>query len=518
MKLRINYIFFSAVIALVLFLGGSFLDFAADSSADEISIDNSNPAMSEEDIVKYAGDPSVIIITGYVKDGTTGINGAYVVAVSTVSAGGNYGNYSDVPANSGQCRTFTKDGQAGYFSITLPTYGNGSQYGTIEVFHKSYTQTNCRGVYTWLDSRNEAYVYNISVSLVAKYPEAKYIGLRESYYGLTRPSVQNWPTNLTPVGNPPLFDYNDNYDDLVDYWATSNDFNWKPVSSQTVPKPKPTHILIVTQTEPNFDNEGEWATETYHLWEQTGFDCNRPGYIYLGELTEQGSGDQLDEDKVDIDALLNAYDAKGHDVFIQIESGSHADTIILKCALNRFYRRYNSTTIKHPCIKGFGVDVEWYGDSDPNEDGESISVSGVNGIYNILKGWGHNLKLFLKHWDRGQAIKQAIPTASQGLKADIIVIDDSQGFDNDFATQKSEFKAWLDFYSPNPVGFQIGYPADYHWWKNLGGKKIDKNVTGLLKYFGTANGARNIGFVWVDFSVRYPEINAGKIEEHIPPN
>jgi hypothetical protein len=111
----------------------------------------------------------------------------------------------------------------------------------------------------------------------------------------------------------------------------------------------------------------------------------------------------------------------------------------------------------------------------------------------------------VKHWDLGQRKKLAIPV--DGLSKSVIVINDSQAFGNlGLRGQKAEFAKWVDFYSPNPVGFQLGYPSDLTWWHDFI-HPVRDNAVELAKFFGTANSARQLGFIWVDFSVRYPMVN-----------
>jgi len=439
-------------------------------------------------------------IYGYVRtsgSASSGVNGLYVVAASTTAEHGD-----GTKANIRQCKTYTYNGNKGYYSITLPN--RGLEYGRLEVYANNYFQVSQRQTNLWVNTRN--YSYNILMQKSSNLPVASYIGLRESYYGLIRPSAKNWPTDLTPVGTPPLLDYYAPYWGQVGYWAGWAGYNWSPQPGQAVTNPKPTHVLIVTQTEPNFQGES-WDPstngKTYCLWNKTANDSSDAHLKYLNQLKDT-NGVQLTESIVNIDQLLDDYDYFEQDVFIQLEPGHVPISTLLPMVMKRFYKNADGS-VKHFCIKGVGVDIEWYKDTNAPEDGETVTLAEVNEWEGLIKGYNPNFKLFVKHWDIGQGVRVGIP---KGINASVIVIDDSQGFDNGFATQKSEFKKWLDYYSPNPVGFQIGYPADRHWWRGFTDPVVYNSIE-LLKHFGTANAARNIGFVWVDFSVRYPEISLG---------
>ena len=59
----------------------------------------------------------------------------------------------------------------------------------------------------------------------------------------------------------------------------------------------------------------------------------------------------------------------------------------------------------------------------------------------------------------------------------------------------SEFVEWGKAFSPAPVGFQYGYPADTFWWQNLQDPPKDIGQALLDKIANTE------GLFWVDFTV-----------------
>ena len=81
------------------------------------------------------------------------------------------------------------------------------------------------------------------------------------------------------------------------------------------------------------------------------------------------------------------------------------------------------------------------------------------------------------------------PTLREGL----LFVDDSQTFDS-LDKMVAEFAEWGKYFSPAPVGFQFGYPADRVWW----GKFADPPKTiGEAILSAVPN---TTGLYWVDFT------------------
>ena len=179
--------------------------------------------------------------------------------------------------------------------------------------------------------------------------------------------------------------------------------------------------------------------------------------------------------------FLNHFDTTGVKVWLQVEpGGANIDTLI-NLVLNKYKH--------HPSVLGFGVDVEWYQTYDFS-GGRKINDAEVERWENNVKSINENSTLFLKHYS-----DKWMPPNYRG---DLIFIDDSQDFNwysNPYDGMITEFKNWGNKFSPNNVGFQIGYPADENWWgiysdpvKELGDRLI-ANVPNLT------------GLYWVDFTV-----------------
>ncbi len=179
---------------------------------------------------------------------------------------------------------------------------------------------------------------------------------------------------------------------------------------------------------------------------------------------------------------LNYFDQKGISVYLQVEPGNANVSDLIKLVLDRYS--------KHPCVAGFGIDVEWYQDKQ-YENGKPVSDAEASAWYGQVKSYNESYKLFLKHW----LVEKMPPTYRDG----IYFIDDSQGF-NSLSEMTDEFETWGSSFPDNPVGFQIGYEEDKVWW----GAYDDPAATighDLIK-----NIKNTKGIYWVDFSIKdlYP--------------
>jgi len=178
--------------------------------------------------------------------------------------------------------------------------------------------------------------------------------------------------------------------------------------------------------------------------------------------------------------FLTHFDTTGVKVFLQVEP-ANADLIdLIDIVLNRYKH--------HPCVIGFGVDVEWYREADNPEWGAKTTNELAQAWNERVKSHNPNYRLFLKHWDRDWMP----PT----YRSDLIFVDDSQILD-DFDAAVDEFVSyWSDYFKPNMVFFQIGYKSDQKWWQKLNDPPRDLGVV-LAQ-----NVTQDCGVFWVDFTLR----------------
>jgi hypothetical protein len=139
----------------------------------------------------------------------------------------------------------------------------------------------------------------------------------------------------------------------------------------------------------------------------------------------------------------------------------------------------------HPSVVGFGIDVEWY-KSTGGPEGQPITDEEAERWVDAIQTHNPNYQLFLKHWDENWMP----PTVRDG----IMFVNDSQQFES-FDQLVDEFTAWGVKFSPSPVGFQFGYPADRPWWQELQDppKEIGQAILD--------NVPNTKGLFWVDFTL-----------------
>ena len=174
---------------------------------------------------------------------------------------------------------------------------------------------------------------------------------------------------------------------------------------------------------------------------------------------------------------LNLFDERGFQVWLQVEPGNANVEELIKIVLNQYKH--------HPCIVGFGIDVEWYKSTNGPEGQPVTDAEAIRWVENI-RGIDPNYFLFLKHWDQ----KWMPHTVRDG----IFFVDDSQGFQS-FDQMINEFSEWGFAFSPSPVGFQYGYPTDRQLWTSFQNPPEDIGQA-ILDHVPNTK-----GLFWVDFTV-----------------
>ncbi|NVM56373.1 MAG: hypothetical protein HWN66_21930 [Candidatus Helarchaeota archaeon] len=177
---------------------------------------------------------------------------------------------------------------------------------------------------------------------------------------------------------------------------------------------------------------------------------------------------------------LSYFDKAGIKVFLQVEPANADVNTLIDLVLNRYKN--------HECVIGFGVDVEWYRESENPEWGVKVEDDIAKAWEARVKSHNNNYRLFLKHWDRDWMPKK--------YRGDIIFVDDSQVLENLKALIDEFVDYWADFFEPNTVCFQIGYKADKSWWQEL--NNPPKDIGDAIK----ERIEQNFGVFWVDFTLR----------------
>ena len=192
---------------------------------------------------------------------------------------------------------------------------------------------------------------------------------------------------------------------------------------------------------------------------------------------------------------LTALDKGGYSVWLQVEPGN-ANLVELAKAVMNHYKH-------HSCVKGFGIDVEWYKRAD-NRNGMKLSSDGdepktVDNVLKAVKAINSSYTVFVKHWD-----EKWLPDPKTGL----VFVNDSQGFfeggwgkgERKPSLEKMvhEFAQWAEDYYPCPVMFQIGYDADEGIWGEMENPAEDLGKA-IIAECTTSN---DIGIIWVDFTLK----------------
>ncbi len=180
------------------------------------------------------------------------------------------------------------------------------------------------------------------------------------------------------------------------------------------------------------------------------------------------------------EAYLDAFDKAGVKVFLQVEPADADMETLIDLVLARYKH--------HPCVIGFGVDVEWTRIADNPGTGAKVDDAAAKKWEARVKSHDPDYRLFLKHWDAAW-----MPPAYRG---DIVFVDDSQIFKTQEEMVKEFQTGWAPAFYPNTVVFQIGYGADKPWWSKLAVPPRDLGAA-------VAAGVRqDLGIIWVDFSLR----------------
>ncbi|MFH0865973.1 MAG: T9SS type A sorting domain-containing protein [Bacteroidota bacterium] len=220
-----------------------------------------------------------------------------------------------------------------------------------------------------------------------------------------------------------------------------------------------------------FDSTGPaavWIVSLYQNAGTTRLNFLNPGgswpYITFGSTDQNES-------------CLDRFDQEGFRVWLQVEPGAADVDTLIHLVMNQYKH--------HPCVKGFGIDVEWFNAQDYS-GGQHVTDSMAQHWEQTLKAFDTDYTLFLKHYSYSW-----MPPSFRG---DILFVDDSQGFTG-LTQMTTEFEAWGSHFSTNDVAFQFGYPADSTWWTlytdppQTIGNSLRSNIPNCY------------GLFWVDFTI-----------------
>ena len=183
------------------------------------------------------------------------------------------------------------------------------------------------------------------------------------------------------------------------------------------------------------------------------------------------------------DAYLDAFDEAGYSVWLQVEPGN-ADLVDLATEVMTHYGH-------HSCVKGFGIDVEWYKPEGTKGHGTELDKTTAGKVLRAVRKVNSDYTVFIKHWDEDYL--------TEGEPVDgFIYVDDSQGF-RSLNRMCQTFAGWAETFAPCPVMFQIGYEADE--------SRVWGSMENPAKELGTAIAEacttdNFLGIIWVDFTLK----------------
>jgi hypothetical protein len=192
------------------------------------------------------------------------------------------------------------------------------------------------------------------------------------------------------------------------------------------------------------------------------------------------------------EAYLEQFDRNGYQVWLQVEPANADMETLIKLVMDRYAR--------HPCVIGFGVDVEWHRWSRQNPEGSEVSDVQARAWSELVRAYKPGYQLFLKHWLESKMP----PSYRQGLA----FISDSQEFTS-LAEMLADFVAWGKAFPASPVGFQFGYTPDGAWWRRLADAPSAIGKAILARIPNTSD------LYWVDFTMQeiWPDAGAAPEEK-----
>jgi len=175
---------------------------------------------------------------------------------------------------------------------------------------------------------------------------------------------------------------------------------------------------------------------------------------------------------------LTWFDQHGIGVFLQVEPGFADVPTLVDLVMDRYGQ--------HPCVLGFGVDVEWYGNVIEGGEGVPVGDSVASAWQSVVTARDPQYLLFLKHWDPA-----FMPPSCRG---GIVFVCDGQGY-ADLEAYLDDMGAWAAAFAPYPVFFQYGYDSDRPWWEQM-----DFPPTAIGEALAAQTG-QDCGLFWVDFNL-----------------
>ena len=184
---------------------------------------------------------------------------------------------------------------------------------------------------------------------------------------------------------------------------------------------------------------------------KTKFEFSKPA-TYKGGTENMTFRDTVSASSVDHEQALTIYDLENISVFLQLEPG-FAD---VADGFDIIFKAFGH----HQCIKGFGVDAEWYRHNNGlMKEGKPVSDEEARSWMNKVTALNPSYMLFIKHWKTTH-----MPPSYR--HPGLWFLSDSQNFEG-LEEMLLEFEKWGKTFNGNDTGYQFGYKSDKKWWQGL---------------------------------------------------
>jgi len=178
------------------------------------------------------------------------------------------------------------------------------------------------------------------------------------------------------------------------------------------------------------------------------------------------------------ESYLTHFDTTGVSVWLQLEPSHGSVDTLIELLLNQYGH--------HSSVRGIGIDVEWYRQSDAFEYGEPVTDSIATAWRTHIQQFNPEYQLFLKHWET-----EIMP---QTVREDILFINDGQNYSS-LDELTGYFADWGEFFKESSVGFQFGYESDQKWWKEY------ENASQYISEHLIQSIPNTTELYWVDFTL-----------------
>lgn len=340
-------------------------------------------------------------------------------------------------------------------------------------------------------------VFIVITSAAGYAADVKWAGFRSSIYGASATASDTSPA--IPFPTPEV-------------WEKAS----KTLAANFSGETQPTVVWIVGCVDTDDKENGK-----LHL------EMKRPGPEYTDIHFVDDPNINWTDGYTDHEKWLTYFDEHGISVLLQVEPG-HSDMLAVIQAVMKTWGH-------HPSVIGFGVDVEWYLNSNEDGGGDAkVDAATMLKWLDAIHQYKPEGKLMVKHWAPANLAGGSLKDIPADKRPYLIFCCDSQGVGGlqPFVNEMAAFaKAYDDGANSADVWFQIGYESD--WWEAPSwapenkpwfhtlkdGWKDGKDgipaeeralLPGILgKKLAEAVGQnQKIGIIWVDFTMRhlYPNI------------